>query len=213
YRDEKSVGNIGTNSWVGDASYRGLSFNLENDADYMTWAFRKYPADTHYTTMLSWHKTNAKGRKGFTFSDDVHVSNGQAVYLNDIRINGYSTNNNRQITFSPFSWNGHDGVIMRRASDGAKLLLAKSRAALINDGNAYIEVGQDNTDNYVKSIDIYNRRYTSTTQMVRVTSNGVLGISTSSRRYKVYEKVIEIDYAKRILDLNAVSWYDKTQAE
>src|SRR5699024_7074747 len=66
YRDEKTIGRIGTNSWLDDDDYRGLSFNLENNADYMTWGFRKYPADAYYTAMLVWHKTNAKSRKGFT---------------------------------------------------------------------------------------------------------------------------------------------------
>src|SRR5699024_274620 len=119
----------------------------------------------------------------------------------------------RMVELADLTFNGRTGFAFIRNGDGGTLWLGTSVAALISSGNAHIEVGQDGTGNFVKSIDIYNRRYTSTTQMVRVTNNGALGISTSSRRYKVYEKVIDIDYAKRILGLNAVSWYDKTQAE
>lgn len=71
YWQNNYIGKIGTNHWIDDTSYRGLVFDLENEADYMTWAFKENPSDTAYTTMLAWHKTSAKENKGFTFYDDV----------------------------------------------------------------------------------------------------------------------------------------------
>src|SRR5699024_6623709 len=72
YRDEKSVGIIGTSNWVNDISYRGLFFGLENDADYMTWGFKKTANATNYSALFSWHRTGGKERKGFSFGDDVN---------------------------------------------------------------------------------------------------------------------------------------------
>src|SRR5699024_11277725 len=60
---------------------------------------------------------------------------------------------------------------------------------------------------------IKNRTYTRTIKFVQVTNNGYLGRYTSSRRYKLQEKVVDLEYAKKILYLDAKSWYDKIQVE
>lgn len=213
YRNSFTIGNIGTSNWINDTSYRGLRFGLEHSADYMSWGHKLTPASSTYTTMLSWHKTNAKQNKGFNFSDNIHIHNGNSLYLNDIRINGYSSDNNRQITFAPHTFSGYSGVVMRRQTDGASVFLARSRAALINEGNAHIWVGSDSTGNFVRSIDIHNRHSTLNTQQVRVNNSGTLQMTSSSRRYKLLEKEISLDYAKRILNVKTKSWYDKLACE
>ena len=80
-------------------------------------------------------------------------------------------------------------------------------------GGTRFEIGFDSTGSFFKTISAYNRTYTATTQMVRVTENGVLGRSTSSRRYKLIEEEISLDYAKKILLLKPKSWFDKRAAE
>lgn len=87
YHQGIDIGKIGTTGWVGDPNYRGLDFLLENEADSMTWAFRKTSNDSSYTTMLAWHKTSAKANKGFTFSDDV-TFNYDVMFTNDVKFSG-----------------------------------------------------------------------------------------------------------------------------
>src|SRR5699024_9776762 len=53
HRDGYDVGSIGTSNWVGDSSYRGLSFQLDSNANYMTWSHRERPGDDNFTTMLT----------------------------------------------------------------------------------------------------------------------------------------------------------------
>ncbi len=90
YREGTNIGYIGTQNWINDESYRGLSFGLEYNADYMAWGFRESAGASTYTTMLSWHKTSAKDNKGFTFSDDVTFNLGISLGNNNSTINTYS---------------------------------------------------------------------------------------------------------------------------
>lgn len=219
YRDDMDIGYIGTNSWINDPYYRGLMFGLESDSDYMTWAYRRPGAST-YTTMLSWHRSDRKtGFNGFDFSDHVMVSMGSNLYVDTFStigikvVGGYE--DRRHVRFVNFAFDGYNGVAFARGAsgDGAKLHLTSNRAFLISGGNAYIEVTQDGTGNAVRSIDVYNRTYTSSSQMMRVTVNGVLGRSTSSRRYKLLEEAIHLSYAERLLELDAKSWFDKRAIE
>lgn len=80
FKDGRQIGNIGTASWEGDINYRGLSFQLDNDSDYMHWGYRQDPSHDYFTTILSWHKTNAKGDKGLNLNDIVKVTS------NDLRV-------------------------------------------------------------------------------------------------------------------------------
>lgn len=214
YRNSLLVGRIGTSGWIGDSSYRGLLFSLENRADYMTWAFRQNASDTNPTTMLAWHKTTAKTTKGFTFYDDVRVSAQYNLEVRTLTTTGYSTGR-YHVVLQNYTFNSKFGVSLVRGGEaqGARVHLTTSSAYLISSGNAYLEIGRDGTGNFVKSIDVYNRRYTSTSQMMRVTQNGVLGMSTSSRRFKLLEEEIELEYAKRILGVLPKRWFDKRSAE
>lgn len=110
----------------------------------------------------------------------------------------------------------YNGVMLTRAGGNGGVFFHGTRGYLMggtNENFGLIGVGSDSTSAFVQSMTIYNRTYTSTSQMVRVTENGILGMSTSSRRYKIYEKIIDLDYAKRIHEINAVSWIDKRAAE
>src|SRR5699024_8142509 len=87
-------------------------------------------------------------------------------------------------------------------------------AALINDGNAYIQVGENSSGNYVQSIDIWNRTSSNATN-VRVGTSGRLYRTSSASKYKLLienEEEKGFDY-NRILDLSVKSWYDKMNTE
>lgn len=64
----KTVGKIGTNHWTGNDNYRGLVFDLENDASYMCWAAKDKSTDSLYTVKLAYyHKTNGNANVGLHF--------------------------------------------------------------------------------------------------------------------------------------------------
>lgn len=192
YRDNRSVGHIGTSNFVNDSGYRGLRFGLENDADYMSWGYKQTAGASSYTTLLTWHRTSAKDEKGFNFSDRV-------VFKDEIQVTEITTyfGSTRRARVNDFTWDGVTGfAIYRYASSkrGGTLILGTSRAALISSGNAHIEVLQDSEGNVVRSLDVYNRRYSSAANM-HVTSYGTFGMSTSARKYKRDIEAIEKEYA------------------
>ena len=71
YEDEKYIGEIGVTRWTDDDSYRGLAFHLMPDSDYMTWSYKPEEDYEGYSPMLTWHKSNEKEPKGFSFDDNV----------------------------------------------------------------------------------------------------------------------------------------------
>lgn len=54
YYSNYEVGKIGTNSYVGDSSKRGLVFNLEDSGAYMTWSVKESPNADSYMMKLSY---------------------------------------------------------------------------------------------------------------------------------------------------------------
>lgn len=54
YYSNYEVGKIGTNSYVGDSSKRGLVFNLEDSGAYMTWSVKESPNSDTYMMKLSY---------------------------------------------------------------------------------------------------------------------------------------------------------------
>lgn len=54
YYSKYELGKIGTNSYTGDSSKRGLVFDLENEGSYMTWAVAESASASTYTMKLSY---------------------------------------------------------------------------------------------------------------------------------------------------------------
>ena len=54
YRDENEIGTIGTSYWTDKPEYRGLVFNLEKDAGWMSWSVWN-PSRSVYETKLAYH--------------------------------------------------------------------------------------------------------------------------------------------------------------
>lgn len=210
YRDGYIMGKIGTTYYSGRPTYRGLAFQLENQADFMAWSHRESPNDSVFTHQLVWHKTSTVTRKGFNFYDDVTINSSYNLSLRKITTIGY-TSGELDIQLQNFTWNGNLGVAIRRGSSGAGLFLHENHAALRNASNGSFEVGHDG-ENRVYSMSVYNRTYTYDPN-VFITVHGTLGRATSSRRYKLSEKPITLDYAEKVLKLEPKSWYDKRAIE
>lgn len=56
YRDDIDIGNQGTNSWTDYDDYRGLVFDLENEAQYISWSVRESSTSDYYTVKLMYTK-------------------------------------------------------------------------------------------------------------------------------------------------------------
>lgn len=54
YYSNYELGKIGTNSYTGDSSKRGLVFDLENEGSFMTWAVAESASASTYTMKLSY---------------------------------------------------------------------------------------------------------------------------------------------------------------
>jgi len=65
------------------------------------------------------------------------------------------------------------------------------------------------TSDYIVSSRFYENTSTSTTNLLRVSSSGIVWRSTSSRRYKLLEEPISLERAKKFLNISAKTWYDK----
>lgn len=59
HNSDTYVGLIGTNSMIGDRTYKGLVFGLEYDGGYMMWGRKLASTDTAYTAVLTYARQNA----------------------------------------------------------------------------------------------------------------------------------------------------------
>lgn len=66
YREDSTIGMIGTSQWSDDSSYKGLVFELENTASYMCWAAKDSNNASSYTVKLIYHHKTSKAKKDFT---------------------------------------------------------------------------------------------------------------------------------------------------
>lgn len=70
YYNSTKVGTIGSGVWGSDSTKRGLAFNLENSASYMTWAWRINATDSAYST--KWTYAATEFAPGFT-ANQLHA--------------------------------------------------------------------------------------------------------------------------------------------
>lgn len=71
YRNDYYVGKIGTNELQIDSSKKGLNFDLESNAAYMTWASEDSPSSSSYTMKWTYVQKN-KGWGNYT-SGELHA--------------------------------------------------------------------------------------------------------------------------------------------
>lgn len=128
-RDGVNIGHIGANSMKGDASVRGLDFDLEYGAQYMTWAHMDTSGASTYTTKLVWSnatRTNINMKKGFSFSDNVYLNEG-------INMSGNTT----KVKFNGTSFNGNNYPVIASTTGAAAVAFGSSILYLINDSKYF----------------------------------------------------------------------------
>lgn len=65
WRDGSYLGKIGTNSYISDASKKGIIFDLENNGAYMSWGVKKTSSSADYTMMWTYaNKTVGNLQRG-----------------------------------------------------------------------------------------------------------------------------------------------------
>ena len=212
YKNDRLIGIIGTAGLYQYPNLRGLNFQLGTDAYYMAWSHLENEDDPYYTIKFAWYKNDqAYDTKGFNFSDHVTIKSSYNLYVRTLSTTNYSSGN-RHVQLQNFLWDGKEGVMFRRGSSGAGIFLHDAETVLYAPPNAaYLGVGNDG-QNRVYSLDIYNRTYTNAPN-VYVTSYGTLGRSTSSRKYKLFEEPISIEYARKLYDVEVKTWFDKRAIE
>ncbi|MFB7301673.1 phage tail spike protein [Heyndrickxia sporothermodurans] len=87
-----------------------------------------------------------------------------------------------------------------------------SHLDLKNGSYGKIRIGKDSRSSYILSMEIYNRTYTYAANAY-VTENGVLGRSTSARKYKIDEQPVSADLPYKLLNVVPKTWYDKNAVE
>lgn len=74
YKGEE-IGHIHSNAWVDNDAVRGLTFDLENNGDYMAWGWRRNAADNFYTWRLIYcsRALSSYGADTFNVCCPLHV--------------------------------------------------------------------------------------------------------------------------------------------
>lgn len=114
WRDGYQVGAIGTNQWSGDASHKGLVFDLEYQGKYMAWARQTEQAAGSYTTVLCYSRANSiYSDEGLHLGAHLYGHNFRIynVDLHDCFANGYSTVKAKKVSIITDIRNGSNGTL------------------------------------------------------------------------------------------------------
>ena len=194
YNEGNYTGKIGTNKMVGDATIRGLTFNLETVADgdtarYMSWAYRDNSSDTAYTIKMAYYTndfnyTNSSNvqqswKKGFHFADNVYFR-----YDAHIGDNGYIGDYN-------------DGIIFENTVDGSTnsfLRITGGRGATVKLDKD-VEVGAD-MGKLSSSIDFYMNNHKIYDSAITSSSDARLKKNISSSSEKALSLLEKIDVSQ-----------------
>jgi hypothetical protein len=127
----------------------------------------------------------------FTSGGDLNVPR-QVNSGPNLRMNGFNTIENVNNTLYLY---GNGGIHLSDTSSGG-----------------FLQIAKDSSSAYVESDTIFERTYPYSSN-VYITSNGVLGRSTSASKYKKsIETVTDMELSERFLQLEPKSWIDKTQS-
>ena len=136
YRDNVYIGKIGTNNWSGDATYRGLVFDLEYTAQYMCWAAEDTKNAGSYTVKLIYHHSNSKEKNGLHLGCNFYV--GGQLYVNDnVRTANYTDgsgglySNSRQVSLS--------GTTAKISGTGASFEASNGKFIFYNSTNLLVD--------------------------------------------------------------------------
>lgn len=89
YYKGATIGNIGTNSFSGEDSFRGLVFDLEYNSSYMCWAAKDTSSGLYNVKLIYYHKAHGNSKKGLHFNCATY-SNGNLYVADDVQIVDWS---------------------------------------------------------------------------------------------------------------------------
>ncbi|MGX6991069.1 phage tail spike protein, partial [Pseudolactococcus reticulitermitis] len=132
-RNETLVGTIGANNLSGHNEWRGLDFDLDYAAEYMTWAHKDTSNASTYTMKLTWYAKKLKNgmSKGFHFDDVVYFGDKVGV--------SYSDGTERHVKFTSTNISGQFETI-QSGGGTAGIVFAGSNLYLCDDG-VYVDFG------------------------------------------------------------------------
>lgn len=116
WRDGYYVGKIGTNQWAQNNAHKGLVFDLEYQAKYMTWSYKESSSDDIYTTVLTFSRAGSIYDYLGLWAGADFYTNGYNIYL--------GSNKNRRI----FNYNdgigiqSNDNIFLEIGSSGTNIL-------------------------------------------------------------------------------------------
>lgn len=134
WREGKEIGFIGTNSWLGKPSVKGLVFDLEYaGGDYMTWAYRTSSTASSYTTMLTVDPKGETGygRKGIFADLDIYVHGSKGIFTNKIG----TRDRTKEMTIESWTVNGSQGIGLINESAG--IIITNNEVFIKTNGNLY----------------------------------------------------------------------------
>ncbi len=126
HRDGYYVGFIGTNEYDGDRSKKGLVFDLENAAAFMSWGYQKKSSDKFYTDVFAYAAKSFGEYMADTLyaGCDLDMRNLtiKNVHLSGVSVGKYS------------AWSGEIPIITRITSSGDGAIEWTSNVIKVTDG-------------------------------------------------------------------------------
>ena len=90
YYKGSTIGKIGTNSFSGEDSFRGLVFDLEYNSSYMCWAAKDTSSGLYNVKLIYYHKAHGNSKKGLHFNCSTYA-NGNLYLADDVRVLDWSS--------------------------------------------------------------------------------------------------------------------------
>lgn len=106
FRTGTNIGKIGTNTWSGYSTYRGLVFDLEYTGKYMTWAQKSSSTASNYSVVLTYARKGAiYNNEGLYIATKTYMDGYELnkPNLTDVRSAGYSTYTGKKTFITKYS--------------------------------------------------------------------------------------------------------------
>src|SRR5699024_6765133 len=210
---------------INQPTVRGLRLTLDDYGEYVAFSYRTGnldPDDPNEVAML-WSKGSGGYSRGFHFNEDIKIKHNKVIETLWLRPSNFNSASER-ISFSSGKIQGVQGVFLRyRDRNGSGIHLTNNQVTLTANNTSVSHIGDlavlfDGRSYYGRSLSAYNRTYSYASNLY-ITSNGVIGRTTSARKYKLSienqfkDDNKQLEHSKKILELNPRTWFDKSEAE
>lgn len=140
YIDNNYLGYQGSTYWTNNPDIKGLAFNLEHDAGFITWGIKDNAVDEFYTIKLMYTSVDLVGENGETLiKDRIHL--GAYMQLNQYGFS-YRYGNQDLKSFSYGTYQSSGNFILKEAKLVTKVSITTTSAGnytISSDGiNCYI---------------------------------------------------------------------------